>query len=171
MQFFSMLTFFGAIVSMIAVGSAQLNSRTGCLPFVNNPVTCIFSWIFFTSEESASDNIINCYINTSSCEKLLEGGADTMKLGANATIPASKPGLTLPLTLTNPFNYTVGPVFKFNGTTYDIRKCTCGVGPKISAATGYACSCPIDCSAVRTFHRLLRSFLITRITSDYHEDF
>lgn len=72
----------------------------------------------------------------------------TTKLGVTSTMPASKPGLTLPLTLTNPTINTAGPVFTFNGTTYDVSGCECGTGPNtVSAATGYACSCPFDCTA------------------------
>lgn len=142
MQSISMLEVIGITAMIISTGSAQLNSITGCVPFDNNPVTCTFSWIFFSSEESASDDSINAFISTSSCETLVEGSPVTQKLGVNATIPASMPGLTLPLRLTNGICKNEGPVFHFNGTRYDAANCTCGVGRNISAATGYACSCP-----------------------------
>lgn len=58
-----------------------------------------------------------------------------MILGATSTIPASNPGLTLPLTLYNP-TVPVGPVFTFNGTTFDASDCTCGPGPNMTAAAG-----------------------------------
>jgi len=49
MQFFSMLATIGAAMSLISITTQQLTTETGCVYNFDNPVECVFSWIFFIS--------------------------------------------------------------------------------------------------------------------------